>query len=323
MKQYSTILGVFLSVLVICPVRVSAKTIEVRLQIRNDKSDENIVKRENLVKIKEFILQQGKRETYCNMYNNNPAYHTTHYHFYLNPDTGQQNIECDPTKSDFQKMTIHVLAAVGKPNQYRDVNFVDKNEISITSAWPTDNLTVADVRGTVVDALREILAEIKKAKPMMEIDSVAKPVVPLDNFAKTLFISSHYKGESYESCLTPQQFDAMPSWDPTGDKPIPVDPGRAVRLARATFERRVPEAEHRNWVLARVELLQKGESRPSGGYVEAGAQKWYYVVHFWNKMNPTVAAFPTPAAIREKQDEFNIIVLLSGEVCEPVARPRK
>jgi hypothetical protein len=165
MKQCSMILGVVLTVLVICPVRGLAKTIEVRLRISNDKSDEHIITRENLVKIEEFILQQGKRETYCNMYNNNPTYHTTNYHFYLNPDTRQRNRNCDPTKSGFQNLTIHVLAAIGKPNQYRDVDFADQHDLSITASWPTDDLTVADVRGVVVDALKEILAEIEKAKP--------------------------------------------------------------------------------------------------------------------------------------------------------------
>jgi hypothetical protein len=149
------------------------------------------------------------------------------------------------------------------------------------------------------------------------------PAAPLDNIAKTRSITSRYNGETYESCITPQQFDAMPSWDPMGHTPIPVDPGRAIRLARAIFEQRVPETERRNWVLARVELLHDGARRPSGGYVEAGAQKWHYVVHFWNTMNPEVATFPTPPAIRAKQDELNIFVLLSGEACKLVARPRK
>jgi hypothetical protein len=164
MKQCSTILGVFLCVLAICPVRGLAETIEVRLRIRNEKSDERIINRENLVKIKKFVLQQGKRQTYCNRYNYSPAHRTTNYDFYLNPDTGQHNINCDPTKSDFQNMMIHVRAAVG-PDQYRDVNFVDKNEISISAGQPTGGLTVADVRGVVVDALKEILAEINNAKP--------------------------------------------------------------------------------------------------------------------------------------------------------------
>ena len=146
----------------ICASNVFATTIEVRLRIRNDKSDEKILNRANLIKIKQFILQQGQTQTYCNMYNNNPVYRTKSYHFYLNPDSGQQNINCDPDKSDFHHLTIHILALTGKKNQYRTVDFLDEHDTYITSTWPRDDLTVSKIRDAVVDAVKEILAEIEK-----------------------------------------------------------------------------------------------------------------------------------------------------------------
>ena len=166
MKQWIVILGALLSPLVICPCSGLAETLEVRLRIRNDTSDKDIVKKENLVSIKNFILQQGKRETYCNMYSNNPAYHTTKFDFYLNPDTGQQNINCDPSKSDFNNLTIRSVAkGRNARNQYRTVEFADQHAIYITANWPTDDLTVSQVRQLVEDALNEILTELAQKKP--------------------------------------------------------------------------------------------------------------------------------------------------------------
>ena len=175
MKQWLRILSVTLFLLVIGASSGLAETLEVRLRIRNDKSDEIILKRENLVRIKEFMLQQGKRETYCNRYNHNPAYHTANYDFYLNPDTGPQNINCDPSKSDFQTMTIHVSAAAGNKNQYRRVEFADPQELGIVASWPSEDLTISGIRAVVVDALKEILAAIEKRTPNHAVEPNRAP----------------------------------------------------------------------------------------------------------------------------------------------------
>jgi len=121
-----------------CTLQVLAKTIDVRLRIRQRKTEEIIITRENLIKIQQFILKQGKRQTYCNMYNDNPASQTKNYLFYLNPDNGQMNINCDPTKSEFHSLTIR-RADYGK-NQYRTVEFLDKHDVYIIADWPTDDL---------------------------------------------------------------------------------------------------------------------------------------------------------------------------------------
>ncbi len=56
--------------------------------------------------IKSFILENGDRQTYCNMYNNNPHYSFEGFEAYLNPETGQGNINCDPEISDFNEIVI-------------------------------------------------------------------------------------------------------------------------------------------------------------------------------------------------------------------------
>jgi len=143
--------------------QVFAETIDVRLRIRQNKSEEKTITRENLINIKQFILQQGKHETYCNMYNDNPAYQTKGYRFYLNPDSSHENINCDPKKSDFNSLTIRRFD--GKKNQYRTVEFLDRQYVYIITNWPTDDLTVFQVRQSVVDALKEILIEIGEKTP--------------------------------------------------------------------------------------------------------------------------------------------------------------
>ena len=155
--------ALLLIVLVFSISEVLAKNIDVRLRIRQHKTEENIITRENLILIQQFILKQGKHETYCNMYNNNPASQTKNYRFYLNPDTGQENINCDPMKSGFYNLTIR--KSDGGMNQYRIVDFLDKHDIYITANWPTDDLAVQSIRQFVEDAMKELLDEIKNKEP--------------------------------------------------------------------------------------------------------------------------------------------------------------
>lgn len=149
--------------------QVSAETLHVRLCVREKKADEKTITRANLIRIKRFVLRQGKRETYCNMYNNNPAYQTREYQFYLNPDSGQENSNCDPRKSDFHNLTIRRLG--GGRDQYRTVEFLDKHDLFITTNWPSDDLTVRQMCGFVEDALEEILVEIRRKSGVGSGDS--------------------------------------------------------------------------------------------------------------------------------------------------------
>jgi hypothetical protein len=56
--------------------------------------------------IRDFILRQGDRRTYCNMYNRNPHYSFDGFEAYLNPDVGQRNINCEPELSGFDQLVI-------------------------------------------------------------------------------------------------------------------------------------------------------------------------------------------------------------------------
>ena len=133
-----------------------------------------------------------------------------------------------------------------------------------------------------------------------------------------MWITSVYKGKIYESCLSAEQFKRMPVWDPFGAREMPLSPGKAIQLARSTFEEVVPKNERSNWLLKHVELKAFDVSQP---YERAGPKKWYYIVHFWDKRNP-VFAEPTPAITR-KHEVFHLIVPMDGECCKLVATTRR
>jgi hypothetical protein len=152
---------VLLLVLVMAVLQAHGRAVDLVLRIDNTKSDEDVINRANLIKIKEFILKKGLRETYCNLYNNNPAYHTEGYAYYLNPDSGQENVNCELDKSDFNNLTIR---GPGEKNQYRTVDFLDEHYVLITVSWPTENLSVSQTREFVVEAMKKILREIDKEK---------------------------------------------------------------------------------------------------------------------------------------------------------------
>jgi len=59
----------------------------------------------NFTRIQKFILDQGKRETYCNKFNNNPYWAFQEFNAYLNPPD-QRNIYCEIGKSEFNILVI-------------------------------------------------------------------------------------------------------------------------------------------------------------------------------------------------------------------------
>ena len=61
--------------------------------------------------IKDHIFTHGDRQTYCNMFNNNPHVALSNMDIYLNPDNGQQNINCDLKLSGFNHMVIRTWCA--------------------------------------------------------------------------------------------------------------------------------------------------------------------------------------------------------------------
>ena len=61
----------------------------------------------HFAQIQKFILDQGKRRTYCNMFNHNPCWQFRDFNAYLNPPD-QGNINCEIGKSAFDILVIQV-----------------------------------------------------------------------------------------------------------------------------------------------------------------------------------------------------------------------
>lgn len=114
----------------------------------------------NFITIKNFILAKGLSRTYCQMYNNNPFYGFINFNTYLNPDIGQGNIDCDPTKSDFNHLVVQTK---NTPYQYWEVKWNRKgNFLIVQQAW-TKISSQALVK-EVESILMQILKEIEKAQ---------------------------------------------------------------------------------------------------------------------------------------------------------------
>ena len=144
--------------------------IEVRLRINDEPAKGRFITRSSLMRIKQFILNQGLRQTYSNMYNNNPAYRTENFAFFLDPDSGQANMNCVLEKSDFHCLTIR--GSESGSNQYRKVEFLEPGGIYISVHWPSDDLTVAQIRLFVIAALKEILMIIEQNKPDRSLEGM-------------------------------------------------------------------------------------------------------------------------------------------------------
>ncbi len=72
----------------------------------------------HFVRIQKFILDKGKRRTYCNMFNNNPCWKFPDFNAYLNPPD-QRNINCEIGKSAFDILVIQVTKP--GPARYWDI----------------------------------------------------------------------------------------------------------------------------------------------------------------------------------------------------------
>ena len=66
----------------------------------------NMLSVEEFEQVKSLVLQYGDREIYSSMYFENPHYAFEGFDAYLNPEVGQQNINCDPAVSDFNEIVI-------------------------------------------------------------------------------------------------------------------------------------------------------------------------------------------------------------------------
>ena len=93
-------------------------------------ASEPILGKRNLDRIKNYIIAQGRRCTYSNMYNNNPCFDLAGVRLYLNPDPGpdghpQWNINCDISRGDFNTLVLH------DADGYRTIDFRDAGDIRV------------------------------------------------------------------------------------------------------------------------------------------------------------------------------------------------
>jgi hypothetical protein len=133
---------------------------------------EAILNKNILDRIKRYILQSGQRETYCNMFNDNPHFSTEHYDFYLNPDPGgpvnhpQWNINCDLKKGDFNTLVIRTKDGSGADyrDQYRHITFLTKFDIQLEVYDADPDMPVSRIREFPERAIQEFLLLMEKGK---------------------------------------------------------------------------------------------------------------------------------------------------------------
>ncbi|AUX25820.1 uncharacterized protein SOCEGT47_063720 [Sorangium cellulosum] len=96
-----------------------------RMKTTMPSSEQQILSKGNLDRVKRYILESGERCTYSNRYNNNPCVRLPQLSLYLNPDPGpdghpQWNINCDITRGDFNTLVVH---EEGGDSAYHTVDF--------------------------------------------------------------------------------------------------------------------------------------------------------------------------------------------------------
>jgi len=136
-------------------------------------ASDSIINRENLVRIKQFILLSKQTRTFCQMFNDNPFFETERYEFYLNPDPGgphkhpQWNINCDPSRGDFHTIIVRKKLAYFRSDgdfqdQYRRLSFAGP-DVQIVNDH--DDSKVADdakLKQFPEDAIKELLDIVHK-----------------------------------------------------------------------------------------------------------------------------------------------------------------
>jgi hypothetical protein len=88
--------------------------------------------------VKSFMLEKGDRQTYCQMYSDNPCYSFNGFIAYLNPEIGQRNGRCDPAISDFNEIVIRDLNA--QP-QYYMIRIVRKGDLNDSLIYVFDGMS--------------------------------------------------------------------------------------------------------------------------------------------------------------------------------------
>jgi hypothetical protein len=125
----------------------------------------------NFVRIRQFILDQGQRRTYCNMFNHNPHWPFEEFNAYLNPPD-QRNMNCELGLSEFNTLVIQA-DGVG-PTQYWHIT-LDSSSNSLCIEQNYSTARPQRLKSEVATFFRKALAEIeiRSAAPGAAPDSSA------------------------------------------------------------------------------------------------------------------------------------------------------
>jgi len=118
----------------------------------------------NFVLIRKFILSQGKRLTYCNMFSDNPYWPFPGFNSYLNPPD-QRNINCEIGRSEFNTLVIQVTAPHTK--YWNVILDEDGKELRVRQYYskPDPQVLIQEATEFFRRALTEIEKQTRREEP--------------------------------------------------------------------------------------------------------------------------------------------------------------
>lgn len=136
-----------------------------------------LVNEQEFEDIKHFILQYGDQRTYRNIDNNNPHYQFGAFDAYLASDIGQRNINNDPTRSNFNQLT---LADYEASIRYYELVLVRKGDLKAQKFWLREGMEerrvyLVDVYGRGLELMeRQLLQYLQTIRQEMKAQKEAK-----------------------------------------------------------------------------------------------------------------------------------------------------
>lgn len=92
------------------------------------KNNDNLFTKQNFKTIRSYILKNGDRTTYCNMFNNNPHFEVGNFDVFLNPinQFGSRG-NCDCPENDFTELVIWFTGSRG--SQYYHIKLSAESNV--------------------------------------------------------------------------------------------------------------------------------------------------------------------------------------------------
>jgi len=122
--------------------------------------DSEVLTVENFLRIKEFVLSHGDRQNCGNAFNNNPHYRFSEFDLCLNPENGQENINCDPNLSDFNQMVFSISEpSSGNSHYYITVPSAEKDLLCLQRHYV--QITDDVLKASTEEYFQKMLTEIE------------------------------------------------------------------------------------------------------------------------------------------------------------------